>query len=83
MRQEDYPLVLTTEDIMEILQCGREKAYEYARSKGFPRLEGSRKIRVPRDAFFEWLAAKAKPKEEDDLYEGTRRPIRRTSRYRW
>ena len=55
LRQEDYPLVLTAKDMREILQCGRETFYEYARSKGFPRLKGSRTIRVPRDAFFQWL----------------------------
>lgn len=55
MKKEDYPLILNTFQMMEILQCSREKFYEYARRKDFPRLQGHRHIKAPRDLFFEWL----------------------------
>jgi len=59
MKQEDYPLTLTTQDIMEILRVCRDKAYEIMRSKGFPvYISGRRKI-VPRDPFFQWLERSA------------------------
>lgn len=55
MEKGDYPLVLTTKDLQQILGYGREKVFEIARSKGFPRLPNTRLIKVPRDAFFQWL----------------------------
>jgi hypothetical protein len=62
MQQEDYPLVLTADDISQIMKVSIKKVYEYAHSKGFPRINGYRRIRVPRDAFFKWLdSTVAKP----------------------
>lgn len=55
MKPEDYPLVLRSKDMMKILGVGREKLYEYARRKDFPRLQGCRHILAPRDRFLEWV----------------------------
>lgn len=57
--KNDYPLVLRTQHIQEILSCGKEKVWELARSEGFPRMAQSRAIRVPREAFFHWLNTSA------------------------
>lgn len=59
MNQNDYPLTLTTQEVMQILRCSRGKAYEVMRSKGFPKLQNGRKIIIPRDAFFDWLNTKS------------------------
>jgi excisionase family DNA binding protein len=59
-KREDYPLVMTAEDIREILGVGRRKAYEIMEENEFPlvRLGGKLK-RVNRDDFFRWLDHKA------------------------
>jgi excisionase family DNA binding protein len=63
--KEDYPLVLTVNEIMEILSVGRRVAYELMDREGFPCVRvGPRLKRVHRDAFFEWLNnEQGKPKE--------------------
>lgn len=55
-RKEDYPLVLTVNEVMEILGIGRRKAYELMDQPGFPCIRIGEKLkRVNRDAFFEWI----------------------------
>jgi Helix-turn-helix domain len=59
--REDYPLVMTAEDIREILGVGRRKAYEIMDENGFPLVSIGKKLkRVNRDDFFRWLDHKAK-----------------------
>jgi excisionase family DNA binding protein len=60
-RKEDYPLVLTVNEIMEILGIGKRIAYELMDSKGFPCVKVGPKLkRVNRDAFFNWLDQQSK-----------------------
>lgn len=60
-RKEDYPLVLTVNEIMEILGIGRRVAYELMDRPDFPCIRlGDRLKRVNRDAFFEWLDKQSK-----------------------
>ena len=58
-RQEDYPLVLTVNEVMEILGIGRRVAYELMDEEGFPCIKigtGRKKLkRVNRDSFLEWM----------------------------
>ncbi|MCL6443368.1 MAG: helix-turn-helix domain-containing protein [Alicyclobacillus sp.] len=55
----DYPVVLTAEEVAEILRCHRNHAYEVlrqARAQGwFPVHKIARSLKIPRDRFFEWL----------------------------
>lgn len=55
-KREDYPIVLTVTEIMEILGIGRRVAYELMDQKGFPTVRiGGKLKRVNRDQFFTWL----------------------------
>jgi excisionase family DNA binding protein len=54
-RKEDYPLVLTVTDIMEILGIGKRIAYELMDRTDFPTVRIGKLKRVNRDAFFEWI----------------------------
>lgn len=59
--REDYPLVLTVKEIMEILGIGRRKAYALMDEKGFPCVKVGPKLkRVNRDAFFDWMDKQSK-----------------------
>ena len=46
----------TVKDIMRIFCCGRDKAYELVRSRGFPRMTIGRKILIAPDALQKWIA---------------------------
>jgi excisionase family DNA binding protein len=60
-RKEDYPLVLTVNEIMEILGVGKRVAYELMDMKDFPCVKvGPRLKRVNREAFFAWLEQQSK-----------------------
>lgn len=50
-------LVWTVADLQRAIGCGRRQAYEMANMAGFPaiRLNGGKKILIPRDAFLRWL----------------------------
>jgi excisionase family DNA binding protein len=52
---EDLPAVLTISQVQQFLRISRPKAYELAHQRGFPVLRFGRAIRVPRDAFLQWL----------------------------
>lgn len=51
---EQFPEVLTIEDVRTILRIGRTQAYEIARRKGFPKLPIDKPIRVPKQEFLKW-----------------------------
>jgi excisionase family DNA binding protein len=59
-RKEDYPLVLTVTDIIEILGIGKRVAYELMERKDFPMVRIGRLKRVNRDAFFNWIDEQGK-----------------------
>lgn len=50
-------LTMTVDELKEALGCGRRQAYELANRADFPsiRLNGGKKILIPRDAFLRWL----------------------------
>lgn len=55
-RKEDYPLILTVNEVMEILGIGKRVAYELMDQPGFPCIRIGEKLkRVNRDMFFEWI----------------------------
>lgn len=57
--RSDYPVLLTTAEVAEILRCHVNHVYEVlrqARAQGwFPVHKVGRGLKVPRDRFFEWL----------------------------
>jgi predicted DNA-binding transcriptional regulator AlpA len=53
--EENYPLVLTAEEISNILKISKSNAYEMMNQPGFPILKLGRCKRVFRDEFFSWL----------------------------
>ena len=57
---DELPLVLRVEDLMTILDIGRNKAYELVRSGQIRSIKVGRQIRVPRDAVVEFLQGRMK-----------------------
>jgi excisionase family DNA binding protein len=53
---KELPVVLTVEQVQKILGLSRPKTYELVHTKGFPRVQIGRSIRVPREALLQWLA---------------------------
>ena len=52
---DDLPLVLRVEDLMPILDIGRNAAYELIRCGQIRSVRVGRQIRVPKDAIREYL----------------------------
>ena len=49
------PMVMTAQDIANILGISRNKAYEVVHSAGFPKFKVGKQYRVHRDKFLAWL----------------------------
>ena len=52
---DDLPLVLRVDDLMPILDIGRNAAYELVRSGQIRSVRIGRQIRIPKDAILEYL----------------------------
>ena len=52
---DDLPLSLRVEDLMPILDIGRNTAYELVRSGQIRSIRIGRQLRIPRDAVLEFL----------------------------
>jgi excisionase family DNA binding protein len=48
-------ITLTVEDMAQILEIGKSKAYELVKTPGFPFLKIGRQIRIPTKAFYTWI----------------------------
>ena len=57
---DDLPLVLRVEDLMPVLDIGRNTAYELVRSGQIRSVRLGRKLRIPKQAVEEFLAGKPK-----------------------
>ena len=57
---DELPLVLRVEDLMPILDIGRNTAYELVRSGKIRSIKVGRQIRVPRDAVVDFLQGRMK-----------------------
>ena len=55
---DDLPLVLRVEDLMPVLDIGRNAAYELIRCGQIRSVRIGRQIRVPKDAVAEFLAGR-------------------------
>ena len=57
---DDLPLVLRVEDLMPVLDIGRNAAYELIRCGQIRSVRVGRQIRVPKEAVAEFLAGRKK-----------------------
>ena len=57
---DELPLVLRVEDLMPILDIGRNTAYELVHSGQIRSIKVGRQIRVPRDAVVDFLQGRMK-----------------------
>ena len=51
----DLPLTLTVPEVGEALGISRAKAYDLARSEGFPSMRIGTRILVPRNKLIRWI----------------------------
>lgn len=51
----ELPLILTVENVSNILGISRVGAYELVKTESFPSIRIGRRITVPRDSFVQWL----------------------------
>ena len=56
---DDLPLTLRVEDLMPILDVGRNTAYELVRSGQIRSIRIGRQLRIPRDAVLDFLNGRA------------------------
>lgn len=61
---EELPLMLTVQDVADVLGIGLAHAYEVAHRKDFPTITLGSRIIVPRDQFMEWIDRQAEKKSE-------------------
>lgn len=61
---EELPLMLTVQDVADVLGIGLAHAYEVAHRKDFPTITLGSRIIVPRDRFMEWIYRQAEKKSE-------------------
>lgn len=59
MDWDNLPLLLRVHDVQKILNISRGKTYELVNSKDFPVIKIGRCLRIPRDAFREWVERQA------------------------
>lgn len=59
-RKEDYPMILTVAEVMEILGIGKRVAYELMDRTDFPCVRIGKLKRVNRDSFFKWIEQQGK-----------------------
>ena len=52
---DELPLTLTVPEVGEVLAISRAKAYDLARSEGFPSMRIGTRILVPRDKLIRWI----------------------------
>ena len=59
-------LVLSVVEAGRLINCGRNKAYELARTGQLPTIRLGRKLVVPRAAFVRWLAEAGSQKVHEE-----------------
>ena len=56
--KEDDPMILTAEEVAEILRTSKWKAYQLMDESDFPLVRIGKLKRVGRDTFFDWIERK-------------------------
>ena len=52
---EELPLMLSVQDVSDVLGIGLAHAYEVVHQQGFPTITLGNRIIVPRDQFIQWI----------------------------
>lgn len=52
---QELPLVLTPQDVQDVLGISRNNAYALVHSKGFPVIRIGKLYRINRDKFIQWM----------------------------
>lgn len=60
---DDLPLTLTVPEVGRVLGISRAKAYDLARSEGFPSMRIGTRILVPRNKLIRWIDEQAEARE--------------------
>ena len=60
---DELPLTLTVPEVGEVLAISRAKAYDLARSEGFPSMRIGTRILVPRDKLIRWIDEQTEARE--------------------
>lgn len=60
---DDLPLTLTVPEVGEVLGISRAKAYDLARSEGFPSMRIGTRILVPRNKLIRWIDEQTEARE--------------------
>jgi len=61
VKWEDAPDLLRPQEAAVLLRIGKNKIYEVANSKGFPKVYlGGKCFLIPKDLLFQWIEKKAK-----------------------
>ena len=60
---DELPLTLTVPEVGEVLGISRAKAYDLARSEGFPSMRIGRRILVPRNKLIRWIDEQTEARE--------------------
>lgn len=55
IKPQENPHLYTVPEVAEILRIGVGRAYELAKTKGFPVVKIGSRVRVPKARFYEWL----------------------------
>ena len=55
---DQLPLMLNADEVASALGISRANAYTLMRSKGFPTLRIGKRMVVPKDKLYEWVAKK-------------------------
>ena len=51
----DLPLMMSVQEVAEVLGISKSGAYVLVKEKGFPKLKIGARVVVPRDRFIEWI----------------------------
>ena len=55
---DDLPLMMSVQDIAEVLGISKSSAYVLVKEKGFPKIKIGARVGIPRDKFLEWIDKK-------------------------
>ena len=52
---DDLPLMMSVQEVADVLGISKSSAYVLAKEKGFPTLKIGARVVIPRDRFIEWI----------------------------
>ena len=52
---DDLPLMLSVQEVADVLGISKSGAYVLSKKKGFPTLKIGSRVVIPRDRFIEWI----------------------------